>query len=88
MLPMENQDHVPIFYMMTVNRSFLQLFSQINVIRPGLVGNWQYFGERYCEGHFNLQTGRGGKVFRTFDTRYRILMLLYFVYSFHEISKM
>ncbi|XP_065062913.1 uncharacterized protein LOC135689576 isoform X1 [Rhopilema esculentum] len=46
-----------------------ELFVQINIVRPGLVGNWHNFGERYCDGHYILQTMRGGKVLRKYDTR-------------------
>ena len=58
-----------------------QLFSQINIISPRLVGNWQFFGEKYCDGHFILQPAKGGKVIRKFDTRYQLFV--FHEYKFH-----
>eukprot|EP00794_Sanderia_malayensis_P012105 gene12105-13356_t len=45
-----------------------ELYSQVNIIHPGLLGNWNSFGQRYCDGQYTLQVVKGGRTIHKFNT--------------------
>lgn len=45
-------EYIPIFW--------LQLYMQIEVVKPGLVGSFYQFAKRYCDAH--METLCGGRV--------------------------